>query len=207
MLTLHAFATPNSLKPVIALEELGLPYELSPIDLRKGEQRGESFRLMNRNGKVPVLIDSDLSGSELVLSESAAILVHLAEKCGQLLPTETAARAKVFEQLFFHASGVSPAFLQAFLVTIQKEHALARDRAMKEVDRVLDVLDQVLAEHDHVAGQAYTIADVAHFGWLWRHAAIGANLAGFPNVDRWFTQVSARPAVQSAISKIATLTA
>jgi GST-like protein len=108
MLTLHAFATPNSLKPAIALEEMGLPYHLQPVDLRKGEQRSDAFRAMNPNSKVPVLVDGDL-----VLSESAAILVHLAETSGQLLPTAPAARAKVFEQLFFHASAVSPAFLQA----------------------------------------------------------------------------------------------
>lgn len=203
MLTLHAFATPNSLKPVIALEELGLPYNLQPVDLRRGEQRGDVFRAMNPNGKVPVLVDD-----ELVLGESAAILVHLAEKTGQLMPTEAIARAKIFEQLFFHASGVSPAFLQAFLVAIQKEpDPIARDRASKEVDRVLGVLDQVLARDVHVAGDAYSIADIAHFGWLWRHQAIGATLDSVPNVARWFAQVFARAPVQSAIAKIAALAA
>jgi GST-like protein len=208
MLTLHAFPTPNSLKPLIALEELGLPYKLQPVDLRKGEQRDEGFRAMNPNSKVPVLVDGDATNGGLVLSESAAILVHLAEQNGQLLPTETAARAKVFEQLFFHASGVSPAFLQAFLVAIQKEpDALAQAKALKEVDRVLGVLDQVIGQNEYVAGDTYSIADIAHFGWIWRHQAIGANLDGFPNVDRWYEVVSARRAVQSAIAKIANLAA
>jgi GST-like protein len=199
MLTLHAFATPNSLKPVIALEELGLRYNLQRVDLRKGEQRSDEFRGMNPNAKVPVLVDG-----ALVLGESAAILVHLAETSGQLLPRESASRAKVFEQLFFHASGVSPAFLQAFLVSIQQEpDPIAKERASREVERVLGVLDQLLARHEHVAGSVYSIADIAHFGWLWRHQAIGATFDGLPNVARWFTQVSARPAVQSAIVAIA----
>jgi GST-like protein len=203
MLTLHAYATPNSLKPVIALEELGLPYDLQPVDLRRGEQRSDAFRAMNLNGKVPVLVDD-----ALVLGESAAILVHLAEKTGRLMPTEATARAKGFEQLFFHASGVSPAFLQAFLVVIQKHpDPIARDRASKEVDRVLGILDQVLAHDTHVAGDAYSIADIAHFGWLWRHQAIGATLDSVPNVARWFAQVSARAPVQAAIAKITALAA
>jgi len=203
MLTLHAFATPNSLKPVIALEELGLSYDLKPVDLRRGEQRSDAFRVINPTGQVPVLVDD-----ALVLGESAAILVHLADKTGRLLPTEATARAKVFEQLFFHASGVSPAFLQAFLLAIQKEpDPIARDRASKEVDRVLGILDQALARHVHGAGDAYSIADVAHFGWLWRHQAIGATLDGVPNVARWFAQVSARAPVQAAIAKVSALAA
>jgi GSH-dependent disulfide-bond oxidoreductase len=208
MLTLHAFTTPNSLKPLIALEELGLTYSLQPVDLRKGEQRSDAFRSLNPNGKVPVLTDLDPAGHGLVLSESAAILVHLAEQAEQLLPTERNARAKVFEQLLFHASGVSPAFLQAFLVAIQKEpDEAARERALKEVDRVLGVLDQMLGDTKYVAGQAYTIADIAHFGWVWRHAAVGASLDQFAHVARWYEQLSARPAVQSAIAKITTLAA
>ena len=207
MLILYAFATPNSLKPIIALEELSLPYDLRPVDLRKGEQRGEAFRAMNPNGKVPVLVDDDPATGALTMGESAAILVHLAEKSGQLLPAETTARAKVFEQLFFHASSVSPAFLQAFLVALQKDaDPRAKEHALTEVNCVLGLLDRVLADDEHVAGQAYSIADIAHYGWLWRHQAIGANFDAFPHVFRWFEQVSARPAVQAAIIKLAVLT-
>jgi len=158
---------------------------------------------MNPNGAVPVLVDD-----ALVLGESAAILVHLAEKNGQLLPAAAADRAKVFEQLFFHASGVSPAFLQAFLVAMQKQpDGLAKERVLSEVNRVLDVLDLQLARHEHVSGQDYSIADIAHFGWLWRHQAIGATLDEVPNVARWFAQMSARAAVQSAITRVAALAA
>jgi GST-like protein len=89
-------------------------------------------------------------------------------------------------------------------VSIQQEpDPIAKERASREVERVLSVLDQLLARHEHVAGSVYSIADIAHFGWLWRHQAIGATFDGLPNVARWFTQVSARPAVQSAIVAIA----
>ncbi|MCW3478236.1 glutathione S-transferase family protein [Neisseriaceae bacterium JH1-16] len=167
MLEVLAFATPNSVKVPIALEEMGLDYRLTPVNLRQGEQKTDAFRAMNPNGKVPVLIDRSSKPEEggVILSESAAILVYLAEKTGQLLPQEGAHRGKVFEQLFFHASGLSPAFLQAFLVAMQSSpQSEAQARALAEVDRVLDVLNDGLERHPYVAGDTYSIADIAHFG-------------------------------------------
>lgn len=105
MIEVHAFATPNSIKVLIALEEMALPYELKAVNVRKGEQKTDAFLAINPNGKVPVLVDGGF-----VLTESAAILIYLAEKTGRLLPKDGVARARVFEQLFFHASGLSPAF-------------------------------------------------------------------------------------------------
>ena len=99
MIEVHAFATPNSVKVVIALEELGLAYDLKPVNVRAGEQKAQAFLALNANGKVPVLVDDGF-----VLTESAAILVHLAEKYGSLMPADGPDRARVFEQLFFHAS-------------------------------------------------------------------------------------------------------
>lgn len=207
MLDVYAFSTPNSLKVPIALEEMGLDYRLIPVSLRRGEQRSEHFRALNPNAKVPVLVDSAANDDAgLTLSESAAILVYLAETHGHLLPREPGARAKVFEQLFFHASGVGPAFLQAFLATLQQPPQLdAQAKALAEVERVLGVLDTALAAHRHVAGDAYTIADIAHFGWLWRHEAVGAPLGKFPHVARWYADVAARPAVVTAIAKTVAL--
>jgi GST-like protein len=197
MLEVHAYATPNSLKVPIALEEMGLDYQLVPVNLRQGEQKTDAFKAINPNGKVPVLIDAGV-----VLGESAAILVHLAEKSGQLLPEDPALRGKVFEQLFFHASGVSPAFLQAFLIAIQSSpQAEAQARALAEVDRVLGVLDHILSSQRYVAGDAYSIADIAHFAWIWRHQAVGASLDKFPFVSRWYAGIHARPAVGKAIEK------
>jgi GST-like protein len=201
MLKVHAFATPNSLKVPIALEEMGLDYQLLPVNLRQGEQKTDAFKALNPNGKVPVLVDGST-----VLSESAAILVYLAEKTGQLLPQEPALRGKVFEQLFFHASGLSPAFLQAFLVAIQSSpQAEAQAKALAEVDRVLGVLEQILQSQRYVAGDAYTIADIVHYAWIWRHQAVGASLDKFPAVVRWYGEIAARPAVIAATEKTLTL--
>lgn len=207
MIEVHAFATANSVKVPIALEEMGLDYQLVSVDLRKGEQKSEAFKAMNPNAKVPVLIDRSVAGnSGVVLSESAAILVYLAEKTGQLLPKDPQIRGKVFEQLFFHASGVSPAFLQAFLAAIKATpEPEAKARALSEVERVLGVLEQVLMGQRFVAGDEYSIADIAHFGWLWRHQSVGASLEKFPSVARWHAEILARPAVTVAIAKTVAL--
>ncbi|MFZ4833091.1 glutathione S-transferase family protein [Rouxiella sp. Mn2063] len=209
MLELFAFTTPNSLKASIVLEELGLEYQLIPVNLRQGEQKSEAFRALNPNAKVPVLTDrsTETGGEDIVLSESAAILVYLAEKTGQLLAKDGLHRAKVFEQLFFHASGLSPAFLQAFLVNLQSPpQPEAQARALSEVERVLGVLEHNLEQHPYAAGETYSIADIAHFGWIWRHQAIGISLAKYPSVIRWYEDVSARPAVVTAINKTLAIT-
>jgi glutathione S-transferase len=113
MFDVYAFATPNSVKVPIALEELGLAYTLHGVNVRKGEQRSDSFIAMNANAKVPVLVDLETEGAPFVLTESAAILVYLAEKTGELLGEGPQDRARIFEQLFFHASALGPAFGQS----------------------------------------------------------------------------------------------
>jgi GST-like protein len=203
MIEVHAYATPNSLKVPMALEEMGLDYRLVAVNLRQGEQKADAFKAMNPNAKVPVLVDrSAAEAGNIVLAESAAILVYLAEKTGQLLPKQPAQRGKVFEQLFFHASGVSPAYLQAFLIGMQSSpQPEAKAKALAEVARVLGVLEDILKSSRHVAGDTYSIADIAHFGWIWRTQAVGASLDPFPSVSRWYEAMIARPAVATAIEK------
>ncbi|GBR01311.1 thiol:disulfide oxidoreductase [Gluconacetobacter liquefaciens] len=207
LLEVHTFATPNSVKVSIALEELGLPYALHGINVRKGEQKTADFLALNPNGKVPVLVDRTLEDSPLVLTESAAILVYLAEKTGQLLPAGGDARARVFEQLFFHASGLSPAFGQSgfFQRFAAEPQPLAIERFSSEEKRTLGVLDGVLASRPFVAGDAFTIADIAHFGWLWRRAFAGVSLDDTPSVARWYEAIAARPAVQRGIARVEAL--
>ncbi len=198
MIEVHAFATPNSVKVLIALEELGLPYALKPVNVRKGEQKNEAFLALNPNGKVPVLVDDGF-----VLTESAAILVYLAEKTGKLSPQEAIGRARVFEQLFFHASGLSPAFGNAgfFKRSSPEPQPIAEARFVTEAERILGLLDARLALQTFVTGEEFTIADIAHFGWMWRIQFPALTLDGQPNLSRWYEAVAARPAVQQAIAR------
>lgn len=206
MYQLHAFATPNSIKPVIALEELGLDYQIHSVNVRQGEQRSADFLALNPNAKVPVL--TVMQGQQrMVLSESAAILVYLAERHGALLPMDGVERARVFEQLFFHASALGPAFGQAgYFQKLAPEalaHAIARFHG--EAVRTLGLLDRLLARQPFVAGRSYSIADIAHFGWIWRRQFAGVDLEASPHVARWFATMSQRPAVQRAIAHVESL--
>lgn len=202
MIEVYAFATPNSVKVPIALEELGLPYKLKAVNVRKGEQKEEAFVALNPNGKVPVLVDDGF-----VLTESAAILVHLAEKTGKLLPSDGESRARVFEQLFFHASALSPAFGNAgfFKRSSPEPQPIAEARFATEAERILGLIDRRLADRAFMAGEAFTIADIAHFGWLWRRQFPGLTLDGRPHLSRWYETMAERPAVQRAISRVEAL--
>ena len=197
MLTVHAFSTPNSVKIPIALEELGLPYALRPVNIRKGEQRAPDYLALNPNGKVPLLVDGDL-----VLPESGAILVHLAEKSGRLLPTDPVARARAFEWLFVQLSGTGPAFGQSGywqkLAAERNDAAIARYAG--EAERLADLIDAHLARNEWFAGQEYSIADIAHFGWFWRRDFAGIGFDGRPHLARWYAAMEARPAVQRGIA-------
>lgn len=202
MIEVYAFATPNSVKVPIALEEMGLEYALNGVNVRKGEQKVPEFVALNPNAKVPVLVDGPL-----VLTESAAILVHLAEKTGQLFPAAGEARARVFEQLFFHASGLGPAFGQAgfFKKQAAEPQPLAIARFETEAARTAGMLDLALSRHEFVAGDSYTIADIAHFGWLWRRAFAEVDISGLPHLTRWVSAIETRPAVQRAIARVEAL--
>lgn len=207
MYKVYAFATPNSIKVLVALEELGMDYELHPVNVRQGEQKEAAFLALNPNGKVPVLVDRDNATESLVVTESAAILVYLAEKTGKLLPESGPERVRVFEQLFFHASGLSPAFGQAgfFQRLVAEPQPLAIERFTTEARRTTTLLEQQLEKYPFVAGETFTLADIAHFGWFWRSEFAGVNLEPFPQVSRWYTEILNRPAVQHAIERISAL--
>lgn len=208
MLEVYAFSTPNSVRVPVALEEMELEYTLRPINVRKGEQKEPAFKVINPNGKVPVLVDpAGPKGTRFVLTESSAILIYLAEKTGKLLPRDGEERACVFEQIFFHVTGIGPAFGQAGYFQKQAPeqipHALARFGA--EAARVMNVFDGVLASSRFAAGDEFTIADIAHFGWIWRREFAGVDLAGYTNVRRWYGEVEGRPAVQRAVARVTAL--
>ncbi|MGB3126038.1 MAG: glutathione S-transferase N-terminal domain-containing protein, partial [Pseudomonas sp.] len=208
VLQVFAFDTPNSLKVPIALEELGLAYELTAVNVRQGEQKSAGFMAINPNARVPVLIDPEGgNGQPLVLTESAAILVYLAEKHGQLLPHNVEARVRVFEQLFFHASTLGPAFGHAgfFLKHATAAMPIAIARFHNEALRTLGLLNDVLARTEFVAGNEFSIADIAHFGWMWRKEFAEVDFSESPHVQRWYDALSARPAVIRAIKRVEAL--
>lgn len=202
MIQVYAFSTPNSVKVPIALEEMGLEYELLPVNIRQGAQKSPEFVARNANAKVPVLVDGDLT-----LSESAAILVYLAEKTGKLLPASGEARARVFEQLFFHASGLGPAFGNAgfFRKFAPEPIPLAIDRFGGEAQRIIGVLDDLLGRQRFVAGDELSIADVAHYGWLWRRQFAEVSIDAAPNVQRYVAELEARPAFQRGVARTTAL--
>jgi GST-like protein len=205
MINVYAFATPNSVRIPIALEELGLAYTLTAINVREGEQRQPSYLSINPNGKVPILVDSGgPDGKPLTLGESGAILIYLAEKTGKLLPMHGEARFRVLEQVFFHLTGIGPALGQAGYFQKQSPEAQpsAQARFENEVARVMRVLDGTLAERIYVAGAEFTIADIVHFGWMWRRSFADVDLTLYPNVQRWYDLIDGRPAVQKALDKV-----
>jgi GSH-dependent disulfide-bond oxidoreductase len=208
MYKLYAFSTPNSVRVPIALEELDLPYEIEAVNVRKGEQKQPGYLAINPNGKIPVLVDMEgPSGEPLTLSESGAILVYLAEKTGKLLPRSGVGRARVFEQMFFHLTGIGPAFGQLgfFKRQASEQIPFAIARFQAESERVLAVLEGVLSQRRYVAGDDFTIADITHFGWLWRREFAGIDFTNTPNIGRWYDEIAARSPVQRALARVAAL--
>jgi len=207
---LYSLGTPNGVKVTIMLEELlelghaGAEYDAWLIRINQGDQFGSGFVEVNPNSKIPALMDR--SGPEPIrVFESGAILVHLAEKFGAFLPTETAARAECLSWLFWQM-GSAPFLGGGFghffaYAPIKIEYAI--DRYAMEVKRQLDVLDRRLGESEYLGGDAYTIADIATWPWYGTLAKGLAYDAGeflqvqdYKNVQRWTDQIAARPAVQ-----------
>ena len=207
MIEVYAFSTPNSVKIPIALEEFGLDYELRRVNVRAGEQRDPNFLWLNANGKVPVLVDHDVADGPLILAESAVILVYLAEKAGKLLPSSGAGRAVVLEQLFFHASGLSPAFgnIGYFRKFAPEPVPIAIARFGGEAERLVSLLDKLLEQRAFVAGDELTIADIAHFGWLWRRQFAEISIDKLPSLRRWYDSLEARPTFARGIARTAAL--
>ena len=204
----YAFATPNSVKVPIALEELGAAYTLHSVNVRKGEQKAPAFVALNPNAKVPVIVDPEgPEGRPITIVESGAILVYLAEKFGGLLPSSGTARVRCLEWLFFQVSGLGPMFGQAgyFLKSAPSRVDFAVERYSSEARRNVQMVEGRLKDQPWVAGETYTIADVALFGWIWRRAFAGVDLDDAPNVARWFAAMEARPAVQRAVRALEAL--
>lgn len=199
MITLYTWGTPNGRKISIALEELGLDYDVRPIDITRDAQFAPEFLALNPNHKIPVITDDQgPDGKPITLAESGAILIYLAEKTSQLLPQDARERYEALQWLMFQMGGVGPMLGQAhhFLRFAPDVIPYAIDRYSKEAQRIYGVLDTRLRGRDWLAGSAYSIADIASYPWIARHEWQGVDLARFPNIARWFNAISARPAVQ-----------
>ena len=199
MIDLYTAATPNGHKVSIALEELALPYTLKVLDLAKNEQKLPDFLAINPNGRIPAIVDR--TAGDFAVFESGACLIYLAEKTGQLMPTDPQGRSRVLQWLMFQMGGVGPMMGQAnvFYRYFPEKIPAAIDRYQGESKRLLRVLDGHLQQHEYLAGD-YSIADIAHWAWVRTHRWSGVEIDDLPHLQRWLDAIRARPAVQRGIN-------
>lgn len=198
MIDLYTWGTPNGIKVSIALEELGLPYTVHPVDIGKGVQKQPEFLRINPNGRIPAIVDR--SAGDFPVFESGAILLYLAEKTGRLMPTDPQGRSRVIQWLMFQMSGVGPMQGQAnvFFRYFPEKLQPAIDRYQNETRRLYTVLDTRLKESEFLAGD-YSIADIATWPWVRVHDWAGVSVDGLPHLQRWLEAIAQRPAVQRGL--------
>lgn len=196
-LTLYTAATPNGYKVSVALEELGLAYEVRRLDLMAGEQKQQWFLDICPNGRIPAIVDDDFA-----VFESGAILLYLAEKTGRLLPTDPHGRSRVVQWLMFQMGGVGPMMGQAnvFFRYFPEKIPAAIARYQGEGRRLFTVLDAQLARTEFLAGDDYSIADIANWCWTRTASWSGIDTEGLPNLARWHETIAARPAARRGIT-------
>jgi GST-like protein len=202
MIELYAWGTPNGRKPLIMLEETGVPYTLHKINIMKGDQNQPDYLKINPNAKIPAMIDNEGPGGRpLRVFESGAMLIYLGEKTGKFHGADARARIAALEWLMFQMGGVGPMFGQAhhFLRQAPEQIPYAQERYVKEVRRLYGVMNTRLGEAPYLAGD-YSIADMATYPWVARYEWHKVALAEFPNVERWFKAIAARPAVERAMA-------
>ena len=204
MIDLYTWPTPNGHKVHIMLEECGLDYKIHPIDFAKGDQFDAGFLKFSPNNKIPAIIDSDgPTGAPFALFESGAILIYLGDKVGRFLPGEDKPgdRMRVIEWLMFQMGGIGPMFGQNhhFVHYAAEKIPYAMDRYVNETKRLYGVVDRRLAANEYLAGDSYSIADMAAYPWMVNVELRSQNIADFPNVRRWLDNITARPAVQRGL--------
>ena len=197
---LHAFDTPNGRKISVALEEMGLPYDVHVVDIGKGEQFDPAFLKISPNNKIPAIVDPHgPTGAPVSVFESGAILIYLGEKTGLFWPREPLAHIATLEWLMFQMGGFGPIPGQVhhfIAMQDETERRYGLKRFMAETRRLYAVMDRRLADNEYFAGTELTVADFAILGWAWRHPRHKVDLADFPNVQRWYQALMARPGVQ-----------
>jgi GST-like protein len=207
MIELYGMGSPNVVKIYIALEELGLPYNVHPVDVFAGKQFDADFLKLNPMAKVPVITDGDGPGGKPVtIFESGAILLYLAEKTGKLLPKDMAAKYQAIEWMMVQMTTVGPMFGQFvhYLRFAPSGNDYSKSRYLTQAHRVTEAIDQRLATHPWLGGAEYGIADIATYPWIRNvPALLGAGAAEkYPNATRWVGVINERPAVKKALAAV-----
>jgi len=194
MIDLYTWTTPNGRKVSIMLEETGLPYETTAIDIGKGDQFEPGFLRISPNNKIPAIVDRD---ADLALMESGAILLYLADKAGSFMPGSGRAHWQTMQWLMLQVGGVGPMLGQAhhFNHFNPDKSKYARERYVNEAARLYGVLDKRLCNEEYLAGE-YSVADIATWPWIARYEWQGIQWSRYPNLKRWYKTIAARPAVR-----------
>jgi len=204
MIDVHYWTTPNGHKVTIFLEETGLPYNIIPVNIGKGEQFKREFLAFSPNNRIPAIVDHAPAGggAAIPVFESGAILVYLAEKTGQFIPRDLRGRTDAMQWLFWQMGNLGPMSGQNnhFSQYAVEKIAYAIDRYRNEVNRLYGVLNRQLADRDYLA-KDYSIADMASYPWIVPYERQGQKLEDFPHVKRWFETIRERPAVVRAYEK------
>jgi GST-like protein len=208
MIEVYSWATPNGHKIHIMLEECGLAYRAVPVDIGAGDQFAPEFLAISPNNKIPAIVDPDgPDGKPISMFESGAILLYLAAKTGRFLPADVRGRYTTLEWLMFQMGGVGPMLGQAhhFRLYAPEKIGYAIDRYSNEAKRLYGVIDKRLGNHAFIAGDEYTIADIAIFPWLRSWKNQGIVLDDYPSLKRWFEAIADRPAVRRGVEVLAGL--
>lgn len=206
MIDLYYWTTPNGHKVTLLLEETGLEYRIIPINIGKGDQFTPEFLKIAPNNRIPAIVDhSPTDGAEPIsIFESGAILQYLAEKTGQFLPTSLRRRTETLQWLYWQMGGLGPMAGQNhhFNQYAPEKINYAIDRYVRETARLYGVLNKRLADREYVAGDEYTIADMASYPWIVSHPKQQQDLDDFPNLRRWYNAIAERPATARAYAHV-----
>lgn len=204
MIDLYYWTTPNGHKITMFLEETGLAYRIIPVNINTGAQFDPKFLALSPNNRIPAIVDHDPKGGGAALSvfESGAILLYLAEKTGQLLPSDLRGRYEVIQWLFWQMAGLGPMAGQNHHFTRYAPEPIpyAIERYVKETNRLYGVLNKRLADRTFIGGE-YSIADIAAYPWIVPYEAQRQKLEDFPHLKRWFEAIRDRPATRRAYEK------
>jgi GST-like protein len=197
MIDVYYWPTPNGWKITIALEEMGLPYRVIPVNIGRGEQFKPEFLAISPNNRMPAIVDPEAPGGKIAIFESGAILLYLAEKTGKFMPKDLHGRYEVVQWLMWQMGGLGPMAGQThhFRQYAPEKIQYAIDRYTNEVNRLYGVMNKRLSDREFLAGD-YSIADMASWPWVVPHQRQGQNLDEFPHLRRWFETLRARPQVQ-----------